>query len=626
MSSRVQKGSAVFKPIAKARPRAGGSSASRQPSVTPAASQESMSMASSRAGTSMPPPPPPSAFGTLSDPSMAGVSLQAPSQEVAFAIPTVPIPHPSYAAAPFSVSAPTRQRNNTAGHPQLSPPQAAIGPSGPLKPMPTQFAFSLDAPAGTSAHDTEASFSDVLGVSHSNGPPVTSTASGQPLVIPNNVPRGAPLSVPTNLSQGKSLTRQPSAIPSSSRGTDHSQRKSANTAQPSHLNVEGAQDVSATEVVSNDAHQQSTLPSGIDTNTPSQGKRKRQRSATATPGPEDDEDEDAESNKKGRGRRSRAPSLPPYDPNADPGEDLDPTVVTMASLCEDTGQGRVSSRAMEVQNNHSVWKQRNREKRSRMRALMEAKKYGRTDEEAELIADGAAPDESTTPAATPPPAAGSSNETDRNGPDFDYTQDLAASRFNVQVRIGPKGETIIDEDSLVVNRDEVEDTTNYTHVTESDFTKFVNSGTYGKRFRGSRWSAEETELFYEALSQFGENYELIAYVLPGRDRKSCKNKFKIEDKRNHARINHTLNNRSEIDIATLSRMTGKDFSGPVPEIRAPTPRPSLAPPPANNTESEAEEVSSSKRKPKRRAKSATEEDGVVVLGDIGSVQIDAEDS
>ena len=50
----------------------------------------------------------------------------------------------------------------------------------------------------------------------------------------------------------------------------------------------------------------------------------------------------------------------------------------------------------------------------------------------------------------------------------------------------------------------------------------------------------------KALSQFGENYELIAYVLPGRDRKSCKNKFKIEDKRNPARINFTLNNRSEI--------------------------------------------------------------------------------
>jgi len=71
----------------------------------------------------------------------------------------------------------------------------------------------------------------------------------------------------------------------------------------------------------------------------------------------------------------------------------------------------------------------------------------------------------------------------------------------------------------------------------------------------------ETELFYDArsfstfhskcpaefsgqtLSQFGENCELISYILPGRDRRACKNKFKAEDKRDPARINHCLKNR-----------------------------------------------------------------------------------
>jgi transcription factor TFIIIB component B'' len=47
----------------------------------------------------------------------------------------------------------------------------------------------------------------------------------------------------------------------------------------------------------------------------------------------------------------------------------------------------------------------------------------------------------------------------------------------------------------------------------------------------------------QALSQFGENYELISYILPGRDRRACKNKFKAEDKRNPTRINHCLKNR-----------------------------------------------------------------------------------
>ncbi|KAK0505618.1 hypothetical protein EDD18DRAFT_31 [Armillaria luteobubalina] len=284
---------------------------------------------------------------------------------------------------------------------------------------------------------------------------------------------------------------------------------------------------------------------------------KRQRSSSAKPRP----------------RRKRSPSLPPFDPGADPGEEIDPTVVTMAVLCRDTGLGRVSSKAAEIQSNHAAWKAQNRERRVRMKTLMEKKKYGHpeSDEERDSTEVNANKQGSAEPPPTPTvPAAPSSAALDETGNGFDYSEGLTASRYNVQVRIGPNGETIIDEESLTVDRDENDVTENYTHVIESDATKFTNSGTYGKRFRGSRWSAEETELFYDALSQYGENYELIAYVLPGRDRKSCKNKFKTEDKKNHGRINYCLNNSKPVDMGTLSRMTGKDFSGPVPEISAPS--------------------------------------------------------
>lgn len=196
-------------------------------------------------------------------------------------------------------------------------------------------------------------------------------------------------------------------------------------------------------------------------------------------------------------RRSRGPSLPPFDPNADPGEDIDPTMVTMAALCSDTGHGRVSSKAAEILSNHAAWKARNKERRARMRVAMEAKKYGRT-------ADDEGEDRPSNP-STERETQGFNNASSSAGPStlvadpetgIDYSQQLQTSRYNVQVRIGANGETVIDEDSLVVDRTENEDTSNYTHVVESDHTKFVNSGTYGKRYRGSRWSAEETELFY----------------------------------------------------------------------------------------------------------------------------------
>ncbi|KAH9858041.1 hypothetical protein C2E23DRAFT_855937 [Lenzites betulinus] len=335
-----------------------------------------------------------------------------------------------------------------------------------------------------------------------------------------------------------------------------------------------------------------------------------------------------------RRSRKRAPSPPAFDPDADPGEELDPTAVTMAALCDDNGRGRVSSKAAQIVSNHAAWRTANRDKRARMKAAMEAKKYGRDDEDDapnHSASHKAASSEPEVPnsasraasVALEPNASSSALEepesVEKDG--FNYNEDMAISRFNVQVRIGANGETIIDEQSLFVNRDEEHQTEEYTHVEESDFTKFVNSATYSKKLRGSRWSADETEMFYDALSQFGENYELISYVLPGRDRKACKNKFKAEDKKNSARITYCLQNRRPYvcpDIATLSRMTGKDFSGPTPEIRAPTPLRSTE----LETIAEPAAASSGRVVRKKSKTPSIQEAGVEIIGDIDDVEKD----
>ena len=219
-------------------------------------------------------------------------------------------------------------------------------------------------------------------------------------------------------------------------------------------------------------------------------KQRRTRASSGTPRP-----------------RKRVPSPLPYDPNADPGEDIDPTSVTMAALCTDTGQGRVSRKAAEILANHAAWKAKNKEKRAHMRTLMELKKYGREEAESEHDQDGAQAQPVEDAASTSTPGTSNAPATapvlDDTGNGFDYSQGLATSRYNVQVRIGPNGETVIDEESLVVDRVENDGTDDYTHVIESDHTKFVNSGTYGKRYRSSRWSAEETERFFD-----------VSFILP----------------------------------------------------------------------------------------------------------------
>jgi transcription factor TFIIIB component B'' len=223
----------------------------------------------------------------------------------------------------------------------------------------------------------------------------------------------------------------------------------------------------------------------------------------------DDNDEVPSPAKKKR--RKTAP--PTFDPDADPGEEIDPTVTTMAELCVDNGQGRISSKAVEIQMNHLAWKQQSKERRARMKALAEQKKYGRPEEEEAGDGNGAGTanvaDAASAPAESAEIIVGPSEPSepepviaDATGSGFDYSQDLTASRFTVQVRIGPNGETIIDEESLTVDRAEEVDTSNYVHVVESDHTKFVNSASYTKKCRGARWSAEETDLFFEVCAHF----------------------------------------------------------------------------------------------------------------------------
>jgi transcription factor TFIIIB component B'' len=205
-----------------------------------------------------------------------------------------------------------------------------------------------------------------------------------------------------------------------------------------------------------------------------------------------------------KGQKRRAPSLPPFDPTADPGEDLDETAVLMGDLCNDTGHGRVSSKAAQIRSNHAAWKVSNRDKRARMKGIMELRKYGKQDDESVSVPAGAlsASAQQATNEAGPSSGVRATGGADSVAPQqsdhgFDYSQTMSTSRYNVQVRTGPNGEIMVDEDSLYVNRHQEAATEGYTHVEESDTTKFINSATYGKKYRGSRWSVEETELFYD---------------------------------------------------------------------------------------------------------------------------------
>lgn len=75
--------------------------------------------------------------------------------------------------------------------------------------------------------------------------------------------------------------------------------------------------------------------------------------------------------------------------------------------------------------------------------------------------------------------------------------------------------------------------------------------------------------------------------------------------------------RLSADIQTLARMTGKDFSGPTPVIRAPTPVQSKELDPSATSEPE---VTATPKATRKKSKTPAVKDGEEILGSIDDME------
>lgn len=138
-------------------------------------------------------------------------------------------------------------------------------------------------------------------------------------------------------------------------------------------------------------------------------------------------------------------------------------------------------------------------------------------------------------------------------------QVLAESSNALQVRL-VNGEIVLDTDSLVVERTEGD--VNYGDdpmevVEENSMTRKVNSNTYSKRKQSSRWDDFETALFYDCLSQFGTDFEMIANMMPGRTRNQIRMKFNREEKLCPEKVTeYMISKRKPMDLEKYKEMSG----------------------------------------------------------------------
>lgn len=74
-------------------------------------------------------------------------------------------------------------------------------------------------------------------------------------------------------------------------------------------------------------------------------------------------------------------------------------------------------------------------------------------------------------------------------------------------------------------------------------SSLYNHQSFMKKTPRARWSKQDTELFYEAVRQFGPVFSLIEQLFPGRTREQVKLKFKKEERQHPLRLSEAITNR-----------------------------------------------------------------------------------
>lgn len=262
------------------------------------------------------------------------------------------------------------------------------------------------------------------------------------------------------------------------------------------------------------------------------------------------EDEDLGPPRKKGGRRRQET---PEDAET---HTIDPKTMTMAELCKDRKRGKKSKLETEMQTidwDAVAERRKEAENRARAAARIAGKKAGnvsRTEARRQL-------NEAGKEAET-----GAEVDADANADDPDYE--------GPQLVMGAEGDLVVDQTSLVVKRHapivETQDA-----VEENDLTKRVNSHAWlydsrrdpNDRFfnHSTKWTADETNVFYGALKMFGTDFDMISKMFPGRNRRMIKLKFSREERDNEWRIRAVLLGQPDpINFENYCNFTGQNAS------------------------------------------------------------------
>lgn len=123
--------------------------------------------------------------------------------------------------------------------------------------------------------------------------------------------------------------------------------------------------------------------------------------------------------------------------------------------------------------------------------------------------------------------------------------------FAPQLKIAEDGSIIINEESLVVQRENIEPDRTYDTVVETEPSDSLTYNSYRKHHHTRKWTERETTKFYKALSMIGTDFTMIQKLFPNRSRDEIKRKFKREEKLNQALIDKILSKTDQIELSVF---------------------------------------------------------------------------
>ncbi|KYN14095.1 Transcription factor TFIIIB component B'' like protein [Trachymyrmex cornetzi] len=121
-----------------------------------------------------------------------------------------------------------------------------------------------------------------------------------------------------------------------------------------------------------------------------------------------------------------------------------------------------------------------------------------------------------------------------------------------QVKVGPDGQLIIDEQSLVIEQTDVRrDEEILTNSVAIEDDNFHSGGFYKRHKRSKEWPKWETFKFYRVLNVVGTDFLLMQTLFPNRSRQEIKQKYKKEERVNRQLVEKALKYHQEFDTDML---------------------------------------------------------------------------